>query len=75
MESIPDINKSLPPEDYSLWEYPSYPLSGVQTLMKFDFTSPVPKDTILREKGRYGTANVYMYMYGIFIINIVFFLF
>ncbi|XP_011408225.2 PREDICTED: protein arginine N-methyltransferase 7-like [Amphimedon queenslandica] len=57
MESIPDINKSLPPEDYSLWEYPSYPLSGVQTLMKFDFTSPVPKDTILREKGSWSLTT------------------
>ena len=44
--------ESLEPEDYALWEYPCYPLSGVQTLMNFDFTRPLPPHEVLQVEGK-----------------------
>ena len=37
---------------FPLWEYPSYPLSSVETLLEIDFTSIISEDTILTANGR-----------------------
>lgn len=37
---------------FPLWEYPSYPLSYVETLLEVDFTSIISEDTILTANGR-----------------------
>ena len=43
---------SLEPDLFPLWEYPSYPLSSVETLLEVDFTSIISEDTILSANGR-----------------------
>ena len=41
----------MEPEPHPLWEYPCYSRSQICELVNFDFTSPVPENTILRGSG------------------------
>ena len=38
-------------EPHPLWEYPSYPRSAVHTLMTFDFSAPILRNSSLKVGG------------------------